>query len=195
MLDDTTAEVSICEGRYHQIKRMFSALGHTVVGLHRHTIGGLSLCQEPDLELGSWRLATQADIDAVLSGPESLAAVQHQQQGQEIASSSSEEAASEALSSSSSSPSVVHEGGKSSNPSSLPMPSGRGGQGGDGEPAEDEDFEDGEAYAEDDLDHPGESAAASKRFRTTSKRARRRAALLDSVRSMRTQSQQGAVKE
>ena len=40
--------LSITEGRYHQVKRMLAALGHSVVRLHREAIGALEL----DSELG-----------------------------------------------------------------------------------------------------------------------------------------------
>lgn len=43
LLGPTRAEVCICEGRYHQIRRMFAALGHQVTGLHRAAVGGLRL--------------------------------------------------------------------------------------------------------------------------------------------------------
>eukprot|EP00775_Hariotina_reticulata_P003328 gene3328-3605_t len=80
MTNGSTAEVAICEGRYHQIRRMFAAVGHQVVGLHRHTIGGLQLdgSQVPE---GSWRLATADDVSAVLSGPDLQEMLLQQQEG------------------------------------------------------------------------------------------------------------------
>ena len=66
MLDGVRARVSICEGRYHQIRRMFSAIGHEVLSLHRVSVGGLTMEGLPE---GEWRYLTQADIDAVFSGP------------------------------------------------------------------------------------------------------------------------------
>eukprot|EP00879_Flechtneria_rotunda_P013821 GHRR01014434.1.p1 GENE.GHRR01014434.1~~GHRR01014434.1.p1 ORF type:complete len:199 (+),score=77.22 GHRR01014434.1:381-977(+) len=83
MLDVMTAEVAICEGRYHQIRRMFASLGHEVAALHRHAIGGLHL-NSLDLPEGSWRRATPADLAAVMVGPDNLEqAMDHQQQQQE----------------------------------------------------------------------------------------------------------------
>ena len=41
--DEPTAEVKICEGKYHQVKRMFAALGNKVVYLKRVRMGGLDL--------------------------------------------------------------------------------------------------------------------------------------------------------
>jgi 16S rRNA pseudouridine516 synthase len=62
-LSSTTAWLTIVEGRYHQVRRMFAAVGNHVVALHRDKIGGLDL--PTDLEPGAWRLTT----------PESLAAI------------------------------------------------------------------------------------------------------------------------
>ena len=42
-LSENTAEVEICEGRYHQIKRMFGAVGLGVNELERISVGGLKL--------------------------------------------------------------------------------------------------------------------------------------------------------
>ncbi|WP_414664495.1 pseudouridine synthase [Horticoccus sp. 23ND18S-11] len=46
------AEVTLTEGRYHQVRRMFSAQGATVVTLHREKFGPLDL---GDLPAGQWR--------------------------------------------------------------------------------------------------------------------------------------------
>lgn len=46
-----------------QIRRMFSAVGHEVVTLHRHTIGGLTL---EGLGEGEWRPVSAADIQVGL---------------------------------------------------------------------------------------------------------------------------------
>ncbi|MDO8606297.1 MAG: pseudouridine synthase [Phaeospirillum sp.] len=53
------ARITIVEGRYHQIKRMFAAVGNHVEQLHRCTVGGLGL---GDLAPGKWRLLTPADL-------------------------------------------------------------------------------------------------------------------------------------
>lgn len=47
------ARVVLHEGRYHQVRRMFAALGNRVTALHRHSVGGLEL--DPDLPEGGWR--------------------------------------------------------------------------------------------------------------------------------------------
>ena len=46
-------EITMIEGRYHQVRRMFAAVGNHVESLHRVSIGGLGL---GDLEPGAWRL-------------------------------------------------------------------------------------------------------------------------------------------
>ena len=53
----------ISEGKYHQIKRMFAALGNEVVGLHRKAIHGLSL--DPTLPVGECRYLTDEEINSL----------------------------------------------------------------------------------------------------------------------------------
>jgi 16S rRNA pseudouridine516 synthase len=45
---------------------MFAAVGNHVNALHRDRVGGLEL--PADLEAGSWRLMTAADLDALFGG-------------------------------------------------------------------------------------------------------------------------------
>lgn len=52
-----TARLTLTEGRYHQVRRMFAAAGNHVEALHRSRFGGLEL---GDLTAGAWRLL-QAD--------------------------------------------------------------------------------------------------------------------------------------
>lgn len=47
------ARVTLHEGRYHQIKRMFHRVGNRVATLHRESIGSISLTD--DLSPGAWR--------------------------------------------------------------------------------------------------------------------------------------------
>lgn len=56
----TSKEVllTITEGRFHQVKRMFRAVGNRVKGLHREKIGQVSL----DVELGQWRYLSEDEI-------------------------------------------------------------------------------------------------------------------------------------
>ncbi|MFA0028416.1 16S rRNA pseudouridine(516) synthase RsuA [Vibrio breoganii] len=55
--------LTIHEGKYHQVKRMFAALGNKVVGLHRERIGAIEL--DDTLELGEYRDLTQQEIDSI----------------------------------------------------------------------------------------------------------------------------------
>lgn len=61
---DTSGRLTLHEGRYHQVRRMFAALGNHVTALHRARIGDLSL---DELEDGCWRLCSEADIDKILA--------------------------------------------------------------------------------------------------------------------------------
>ncbi|WP_445502081.1 pseudouridine synthase [Microvirga sp. G4-2] len=63
-LSDTSAYITITEGRYHQVRRMFAAVGNHVTGLHRDKIGDLALPE--DLEPGQYRLLTEADLALIL---------------------------------------------------------------------------------------------------------------------------------
>ena len=56
----TVCLITISEGRYHQVKRMFAAIGNRVVSLHRESIGELSL--DPVLQAGEFRNLTTAEI-------------------------------------------------------------------------------------------------------------------------------------
>jgi 16S rRNA pseudouridine516 synthase len=51
--------LTITEGKYHQVKRMFSAVGNRVIGLHREQIGGIKL---DGLAPGEWRELTADEI-------------------------------------------------------------------------------------------------------------------------------------
>jgi 16S rRNA pseudouridine516 synthase len=51
--------LTITEGKYHQVKRMFAAVGNRVVGLHREQIGELTL---GDLAAGEWRYLTEKEV-------------------------------------------------------------------------------------------------------------------------------------
>ncbi|MGA8278005.1 MAG: pseudouridine synthase [Rhodanobacteraceae bacterium] len=56
------ARLTLTEGRYHQVRRMFAALGNHVETLHRLSIGGLVLSELP---AGQWR-ALSGDIESRL---------------------------------------------------------------------------------------------------------------------------------
>ncbi len=55
--------LTISEGRYHQVKRMFAAVGNHVYALHRERIGGIYL--DPALEAGEYRSLTQEEIKTI----------------------------------------------------------------------------------------------------------------------------------
>ena len=59
------ARLTVTEGRYHMVRRMFAAVGNHVEGLHRERVGGLSLPE--DLAPGEWRLLDQAQIDRIFA--------------------------------------------------------------------------------------------------------------------------------
>lgn len=64
-LSDREAYLTITEGRYHQVRRMFAAVGNHVTSLHRDRIGGLSL--PDDLEPGGWRVLDEAGLAAIFA--------------------------------------------------------------------------------------------------------------------------------
>jgi 16S rRNA pseudouridine516 synthase len=56
----TEWQITITEGRYHQVKRMFAAVGNRVEALHREAIGGLVL--DPQLKAGEYRALTGREV-------------------------------------------------------------------------------------------------------------------------------------
>ncbi len=65
-LADDEVRITITEGRYHQVKRMFAALGNRVSLLHREAIGGLVL--DDALAPGQWRVLSDVEREQVLTG-------------------------------------------------------------------------------------------------------------------------------
>ncbi|MET0271669.1 MAG: 16S rRNA pseudouridine(516) synthase, partial [Phenylobacterium sp.] len=59
----TEAILTITEGRYHQVRRMFAAVGNHVTALHRDRIGGLAL--PADLEPSAYRILTPHEQAAI----------------------------------------------------------------------------------------------------------------------------------
>lgn len=53
-------QIMICEGKYHQVKRMFAAAGNKVVALHRSKMGNLEL--DKDLKPGECREITPEEL-------------------------------------------------------------------------------------------------------------------------------------
>jgi len=62
ILSDRKARLTLHEGRYHQVKRMFHRIGNQVTALHREQIGSIILPE--DLAPGEWR-ALRIDCHAV----------------------------------------------------------------------------------------------------------------------------------
>lgn len=55
------AEITITEGKFHQIKRMFSAVGSEITSLCRVNFAGITL--DTELSAGEWRYLTSDEID------------------------------------------------------------------------------------------------------------------------------------
>lgn len=64
-LGEKEALITLHEGRYHQVRRMFAAAGNHVTALRRISIGGFSLPY--DLDEGDWRPLTPEDLEQVFS--------------------------------------------------------------------------------------------------------------------------------
>lgn len=65
VVDETTARLTITEGRYHQVRRMFAAAGNHVVTLHRERIGGIVL--PDDLSPGQHRILPAPEAEQVFT--------------------------------------------------------------------------------------------------------------------------------
>ena len=65
VLEPRRARLTVTEGRYHQVRRMFAAVGNHVEALHRSRVGGLML---GGLEIGKWRPLDAADVSKVFAG-------------------------------------------------------------------------------------------------------------------------------
>lgn len=67
-LEPRRARITLVEGRYHQIRRMFAAVGNHVLTLHRRSIGGLEL---GDLAPGQWRAQDSEALGRLWGAPPS----------------------------------------------------------------------------------------------------------------------------
>jgi 16S rRNA pseudouridine516 synthase len=56
-------ELTVLEGKYHQVKRMIAAIGNRCEALHRERLGGLALPNA--LESGQWQWLEEADLHAL----------------------------------------------------------------------------------------------------------------------------------
>jgi len=63
LISSHEARLTIHEGKYHQVKRMFAAAGNLVVALHRESIGSIQL--DPALAPGEYRALTADEIKSV----------------------------------------------------------------------------------------------------------------------------------
>ena len=63
IISDYVAELSLVEGRYHQIKRMFGRFRNPVLELHRMAIGNLLL--DPELAPGQSRMLDQDEVSNI----------------------------------------------------------------------------------------------------------------------------------
>ncbi len=66
VLSPTLARLTIHEGRYHQVRRMFAALENRVTVLHRESVGGLTLPEA--LKAGEYQLLTPSEIASIFAG-------------------------------------------------------------------------------------------------------------------------------
>lgn len=64
--ENPLVEIKICEGKYHQIKRMFAAAGNGVIELKRTKMGGLPL--DSSLNEGECRPLTPKEVELVENG-------------------------------------------------------------------------------------------------------------------------------
>jgi 16S rRNA pseudouridine516 synthase len=59
------ARLTVTEGRYHQVRRMFAATGNHVDALRRIAVGALQL---DELPAGEWRMLSEAEVAKVFAG-------------------------------------------------------------------------------------------------------------------------------
>ncbi|WP_040261451.1 16S rRNA pseudouridine(516) synthase [Pseudomonas massiliensis] len=74
ILEPRRAYLSLMEGRYHQVKRMFGHFQNKVTRLHRLAIGPLRL--DPTLAPGQWRSLTEEELSSLSRAAENVATEQ-----------------------------------------------------------------------------------------------------------------------
>ena len=62
LVETLSLQITLREGRYHQVRRMIAAVGSHVETLHRSTVGGLTL---DGLTEGQWRRLESAEIESL----------------------------------------------------------------------------------------------------------------------------------
>ena len=60
-------DLTLTEGKYHQVKRMVAAVGNRVEGLHRSRVGAMGL--PDDLGPGQWRWLSEGDLQLLTRAP------------------------------------------------------------------------------------------------------------------------------
>ena len=65
LVDEYRIDLTLTEGKYHQVKRMLAAVGNRVESLHRSRIGALEL--PADLAPGQWRWLAADDLEKLRS--------------------------------------------------------------------------------------------------------------------------------
>ncbi|TBR38934.1 MULTISPECIES: pseudouridine synthase [Dyella] len=65
VLGPKLAQLALTEGRYHQARRMFAAVGNHVEALTRVSVGGLTL---GDLAPGDWRALSPEEVSSLFRG-------------------------------------------------------------------------------------------------------------------------------
>ncbi|MET3651530.1 pseudouridine synthase [Dyella japonica] len=66
VLEPRRARVTLTEGRYHQVRRMFAAVGNHVESLSRISVGALTL---DNLQPGEWRALEEHEIARIFESP------------------------------------------------------------------------------------------------------------------------------
>ena len=67
-LTSDICEITVYEGKFHEVRRIFRALGNEVKELERISIGALTLPE--DLTPGKWRALTESEINSLYSHPQ-----------------------------------------------------------------------------------------------------------------------------
>ncbi|MBQ0009791.1 MAG: pseudouridine synthase, partial [Ruminococcus sp.] len=65
LITPSEGEITVTEGKYHQIKRMFSAIGNEITYLERITFADIPL--DPSLDRGEWRFLSPEEIAVIES--------------------------------------------------------------------------------------------------------------------------------
>jgi len=63
IISENEVLLTISEGKYHQVKRMFAAIGNHVTALHREQIGQITL--DAQLASGEWRYLSEQEVNSI----------------------------------------------------------------------------------------------------------------------------------